>query len=289
MKSQLEMKWHRWFAALLLGLMTASLPAAITDADLAKVTQLIQEGKTARAKAEITILLDDNPNDSNAPKLKKILTSLDNPNTTEKSQTTSSSNGPSEKETLEWIQAHIAQLQVGSDYSSSGYRMSVQNEILKVGFKNGGLIIVSEQSRRDSFQDTPKENILIVSKCALAVSDILGEVEVTRSESGIHTPALLTMLLFTAKPGKVIKLSSSITQKWGNDRAARWFLDDKEVDSSSVEDRRSVLSQRIEAGKGKQSTKSQFEISVAPKYAERFKAAFDHLIKLHGGGKAEAF
>ncbi len=44
-----------------------ALHAAITDADLAKVTQLIQEGKTTRAKAEITILLDDNPNDPNAP------------------------------------------------------------------------------------------------------------------------------------------------------------------------------------------------------------------------------
>lgn len=56
---------------LILLLSPATLHAAITDADLAKVIQFIQAGKTERAKAEITILLDDNPGDAYAPALRK--------------------------------------------------------------------------------------------------------------------------------------------------------------------------------------------------------------------------
>jgi hypothetical protein len=47
--------------------------AAITEADIAKVRKLVQVGKYAVAKAEVTILLDQNPKDPNASELQKVL------------------------------------------------------------------------------------------------------------------------------------------------------------------------------------------------------------------------
>ncbi len=96
-------------AILILALtLTLPLPAAITDDDLAKVTQLIQEGKTTRAKQKSPSCSTTIPTTQTPPNCGRFWIHWEIPLAPGSRQARPTAH--QRKKRLKWIQSHLAQL-----------------------------------------------------------------------------------------------------------------------------------------------------------------------------------
>ncbi|MEI9959862.1 MAG: hypothetical protein WDM76_01650 [Limisphaerales bacterium] len=178
---------------------------------------------------------------------------------------TPSADGPSEKETIEWIQAHLAQLKFSySRTFNSGSSSDSSGVVSSVDLKNSQIVFVEEYGDSGHSSDYSFNHYTDnASKYTVTVSDLLGGVEIIKTElsaSGVtFSPSTRTELRFTAKPDKV-KISSSSYSSYDNDSLGR--LDGTEV--KALEKPAEEVKRRAINNQGKQSTASQFKIPVDP-------------------------
>ncbi len=139
-----------------------------------------------------------------------------------------------------------------------------------VELRDGKLTFLIEHVESDS-----QGAVVDLQSYTLDPADVTGEVEQSSSSLTIVT-----------KPKKIKR--TTIHSSWRGD----WlWVDDEKVGNVLIAkvDQGAETESRLKDGKGKHEMTSKCSFSVSEAKAERLKKAFDHLIQLHGGGKAEAF
>lgn len=301
--------------------------AAITDADFAKVARLIQEGRRSRAKAEITILLDDNPNDPNAPKLRKILESLGggaNPAHASGNPPadTTHDNSPSMQETIAWIGKNIYATHSVDTRGDTWDHAPTEESLVALEVRDGWLNIaikrvIEEHAERGNtdFANDEVTKVYLVYRVAFKDLHLGGSTSSRRaflaenlrpgasliSESGLQLDFKSKNLAVQRSEFRLQKKTTRYWHPFSVDYSYRInFKETSEAAYLSAE----VIYERWLTSSGDEQfdvpqglawqTKGKttgISIPVSEELAERMKNALNHLIELSGGGEKpkEAF
>lgn len=293
---------------------TGTTGTGITEADLGRITQLIQADKTGEAQQAISQLLAKHPKDPNARKLQTLLGSLGGGparvETPQPVQQTASarpaepvnspppvapSSGPSAQETIEWIRANLDQLWNSTTCRSSDNDIYTRDskKVSAISINNGDLIVL--ETSNGVYDGKYRKYITFhTAKITVHLQHVTGQVQITKSDTDSAservtcTPAEQVNLRLESKPNSFVINQSTYTVTESYYTGSKEF----ELDGVKVEkmnDPSAEVEKRAHSGHGKNYTSSRIDIPIKPEFAERFKNAFDHLIKLHGGGKPAAF
>jgi hypothetical protein len=200
----------------------------------------------------------------------------------------SQTDGPSEKDTIEWIQSHLAQL--GNSSSEQVYRSHFHYTKAEVQDEKLILTRTSEDRRFGVCLEMERIGINLRNMRAVSLHTNWApgsfELHFTTVNSGVHVDRGCYV-----EYNDLISLNGRDIPHRLNDplNDLRVGIEQRVLMPLSQEPdgiRGSGGAGRAPAGSWRQ---SEWATVVADEDAGRFKKAFDHLIKLHGGGKPEAF
>lgn len=255
------------------------LGAQIPENAFVEIANPIQKGDKKGAVDKIKSLQKEHPEHAH---LKELLAQLDTGSTAlSGADNTKEPATASPVETLQWIQSHISDL-LDQRQCSGGF---VEAKVKTVELRNGALsILILENSM------TGHGERWSAALTQFDLKSAVGNVELVRREAPNCLPPVSVVLSITTKPNSIATTGTTYVNRDGGKLGQ---LDGSDIEPLKIDrvkgQPESGLERRVRNGLGVRETVSRLEIPVSADMAERFKKAFEHLIKLHGGGSQEAF